>query len=67
MALIIESIYLSKNVISIQIKANEVYVKPLKPCKAFLTIKESDSEGDDESEGEDEIKTLNISDIEVDE
>lgn len=56
MALIIESIYLSKNVISLQIKASEVYIKPLKPHEALLTIKE----GDDE---EDETKTLNISDI----
>lgn len=44
MALIIESIYLSKNVISLQIKANEVYVKPLKPREALLIIKESDDE-----------------------
>lgn len=44
MALIIESIYLSKNVISLQIKANEVYVKPLKPREVLLIIKESDDE-----------------------
>lgn len=44
MTLIIESIYLSKNVISLQIKANEVYVKPLKPREVLLIIKESDDE-----------------------
>ena len=62
MALIIESIYLSKYVISLQIKANVVYVKPLKPREALLAIKERDDE--EESENEEEIKTLNISDIE---
>ena len=44
MALIIESIYHSKNVASLQIKAHEVYVKPLKPREALLTIKENESE-----------------------
>ena len=46
MALIIEGIYLSKNVISLQIKASEVYVKPLKPREALLTIKKSDDEAE---------------------
>ena len=56
MALIIESIYLSKNVISLQIKASEVYVKPLKPREALLTIKQNDDEEDSDNK-EDEIKT----------
>ena len=43
MALIIESIYLSKNVGSLQIKASEVFVKPR---EALLTIKESDDESE---------------------
>ena len=30
MAIIIESIYMSKNIVSLQIKAHEVFVKPLK-------------------------------------
>lgn len=42
MALIIESIYTSKNIVSLQIKGHEVYVKPLKPRESILTIKESD-------------------------
>ena len=65
MALVIESIYLSKNVVSPQNKASEVYLKPLKPREALLTIKESDD--DDESEEEEpKTETLNISDTEED-
>lgn len=61
-ALIIESIYMSKNIVFLQIKAHEVYVKPLKLRESILTIKGSD----DEDEDDEEIKTLNISDIEDD-
>ena len=62
MAFIIESIYPTKNVVSLQIKASEVYVKPLKPRQALLTMKESD---DDESKGEEE-STIYLTDIEED-
>ena len=55
MAIIFESIYLAKNVISLQIKAHEVYIKPLKPREPILEIKESDDEDDLESEQEDEV------------
>ena len=41
---IFESIYLAKNIISLQIKAYEVYIKPLKPRESILEIKESDDE-----------------------
>ena len=54
MSIIIESIYLSKNIISLQIKAHEVYIKPLSPRESILEIKESDDEDDYESENEDE-------------
>lgn len=64
-ALIIESIYLSKNIVSHQIKAHEVFIKPLKPREALLSIKESDDDESDEEESE--IKTLNILDVEEDE
>ena len=73
MALIIEGIFISKTVTSLQIKVHEVHVKPLKPREALLTIKESN---DDESESDtekgeqsedDESKDVIISDIEVDE
>ena len=46
MAIIFESIYLAKNIISLQIKGHEVYIKPLKP-------RESDDEDDYESDNED--------------
>ena len=72
MALIIEGIFMIKTVTSLQVKVHEVYLKPLKPREALLTIKESDS--DDESDTEkgeqsedDESKDVIISDIEVDE
>ena len=61
MAIIIESIYMSKNIVSLQIKAHEVFIKPLKPREALLSIKESDEEDGDNSE---ENETVNISDIE---
>lgn len=53
-----------RDVISLQIKANEVHVKPLKPREALLIIKESDDDEESENEeDESKIKTLNISDI----
>ena len=58
MALIIESIYLSKNIVSLQIIAHEVFNKPLKPWEALLSIQESEEES--------EIQNLRISDIEED-
>ena len=38
---------MSKNIVSLQIKAHEVYIKPLKPRESILTIQESDKEEDD--------------------
>ena len=75
MALVIEGIYMSKTVVSLQIKVHEAYIKPLKPRESLLTIKES---GEERSEGEidtekdeqsevDNIEDLIISDKEVDE
>lgn len=61
MAIIVESIYMSKNIVSLQIKAHELFIKPLKPREALLSIKESDEEDGDNSE---ENETVNISDIE---
>ena len=50
MAIIIESLYMRKNIVSLQIKAHEVIFKPLKPREALLTINESDEEEDEEDE-----------------
>ena len=56
MAIIFESIYLAKNIISLQIKTHEVYIKPLKPRESILEIKESDDEDEDEYESDNEDK-----------
>ena len=61
MAIIFESIYLAKNIISLQIKAHEVYIKPLKPRESILEIKESDDEeegSDDEYESDNKDKLV---------
>ena len=54
LALIIEGIFISNNVTSLQIKVHECYIKPLKPREALLTIdeEESDSDSDSDSKGE---------------
>ena len=52
MALVIERILLSKTLVSLQIKVDECYVKPLKPRQSLLTIKESDEERSERSESE---------------
>ena len=57
MAIIFESIYLAKNIISLQIKAHKVYIKPLKPRESILEIKESDDESD-ENENDNEYDVL---------
>ena len=70
MALIIEGIFISKTVTSLQIKVLECYVEQLKPRQSLLTIQESDdgSESDtekDEQSEDDIIEDLVISDKEV--
>ena len=56
LALIIEGIFISKNVVSLQIKVHECYVKELEPRKSLITIDEkssdSDSVSDSDSKGE---------------
>lgn len=44
LALLIEGIYISDRVVSIQMKVQEVYVKPLKQRELLLTIEESEDE-----------------------
>ena len=62
LALIIEGIFISKTVTSLQIKVHECHIKPLKPRESLLTIEEEDSEGEDseneESEDEELIEEL---------
>ena len=46
LALIIEGIFISKTVTSLQIKVHECYVKKLEPRKSLLTIDEKSSDSD---------------------
>ena len=55
MALIIEGIFISKTVTSLQIKVHECYVKPLKPRESLLTIEEEDEEQSDCEEITDKV------------
>ena len=52
MALIIEGIFISKTVTSLQIKVHECYIKSLKPRESLLTIEEENEESESESESE---------------
>ena len=52
MALIIEGIYISKTVVSLQIKVHECHVKQLKPRKSLLTIDEESDEADEAEQSE---------------
>ena len=60
MALIIEGIFISKTVTSLQIKVHECYVKPLKPRESLLTIEEEE----EEEESEQVVEDLVLSDKE---
>ena len=50
LALIIEGIFISKTVTSLQLKVHECHVKPLKPRESLLTIDEEEEEEDSEGE-----------------
>ena len=52
LALIIEGIFISNTVTSLQIKVHECYVKPLKPRESLTKIEEEDSDSDSDSKGE---------------
>ena len=64
LALIIEGIFISKTVTSLQIKVHECYVKPLKPREALLTIEEEDSDSDSEEITDQVVEDLLLSDEE---
>ena len=53
LALIIEGIFISKTVTSLQIKVHECYVKQLQPRKSLLTIDEKSSDSDSDTNSED--------------
>ena len=70
MALIIERIFISKTVTSLQIKVHECQVKPLKPRESLLTTIDEESDSDTETvekSENDNIKDLVISDKEEEE
>ena len=54
LALIIEGIFISKTVTSLQIKVHECYVKDLEPRKSLLKIDEKNSDSDSDSDSKDE-------------
>ena len=65
LALIIEGIFISKTVTSLQIKVHECCVKQLKPRESLLTIEEEDEEQSDIEEITDQVvEDLVISDEE---
>ena len=64
MALIIEGIFISKTVTSLQIKVYECYIKPLKPRESLLTIEEEEEEQSD-SETVEQSEVDNIEDLVV--
>ena len=55
LALIIEGIFISRTVTSLQIKVHECYVKPLKPRESLLAIEEEDEEQSDIEELTDQV------------
>ena len=64
LALIIEGIFISKTVTSLQIKVHECYVKPLKPRESLLTIEEEDSNSDSEEITDQVVEDLLLTDEE---
>ena len=66
MALIIEGIFISKTVTSLQIKVHECYIKELKAREPLLTIDESDEtnleriQPSDSSESEDNKNPVDL-------
>ena len=67
LALIIEGIFISKTVTSLQIKVHECYVKPLKPREALLTIDEEEEESEGEETTDQVLEDLLLSDKEENE
>ena len=64
LALIIEGIFISKTVTSLQIKVHECYVKDLEPRKSLLKIDEKSSDSDTEETIDQLVEDLILSDKE---
>ena len=62
LALIIEGIFISKTVTSLQIKVHECYVKQLEPRKSLITIDEKSSDSDSDSDSK-EITNQVVEDL----
>ena len=62
MALIVEGIFISKTVTSLQIKVHECQVRPLKPLESLLTPIDEESDSDSETVESDNNEDLVISD-----
>ena len=59
MAIIFDSIYMRRNIISIQVKAHEVHILPSEERKSILDFKENDDEDEEvESEKEDDYEDI---------
>ena len=67
LALIIEGIFISKTVTSLQIKLHECYVKPLKPRESLLSIEEEEEESEVGELTDQVVEELVISDEEENE
>ena len=67
LALIIEGIFISNTVTSLQIKVHECYVKPLKPRESLLTIEEEEEESEGEEITDQVVEDLLSSDKEENE
>ena len=67
LALIIEGIFISKTVTSLQIKVHECYVKPLKPRESLITIEEEEEESEGEEITDQVLEDLFLSDKEENE
>ena len=50
MALVIEGVFISKTITSLQIKVHECYIKQLKPRESLLTFEKSSDEDSEDSE-----------------
>ncbi|CAH3182389.1 unnamed protein product [Porites lobata] len=67
LALIIEGIFISKTVTSLQIKVHECYVKQLKPREFLITIEEEDEDIEGEELTDEVVEDLILSDKEENE